>query len=126
MRPDPDDLATAAKRRAAKLQPYEQSLKRFEYRGALAKTLATGNPEVTLSLLEELVERGALYTALSGQSEVELESVLTFVAWKVADHRYSQVLVEVARIVTDLYTGVFGLSPEVDAKFKDVQAVVND
>jgi hypothetical protein len=38
----------------------------------LNKSLTTGNPEVTLALIEELVERGALYTAVGNRSEEEL------------------------------------------------------
>lgn len=51
------------------MQSYEQSLKRFEYKNALSKALQSGNPEVVVALLEELVERGALYIAIGGRSE---------------------------------------------------------
>jgi hypothetical protein len=37
-----------------------------------------------------------------------------FLTWKISDHRYSNVLVEVARILLDMYLGVFGLSVAVD------------
>jgi hypothetical protein len=40
--------------------------------------------------------------------------------WKVNDHRYGPVLVEVLRITIDMYTGVFGLSSVVDGKFKEM------
>lgn len=66
-----------------------------------------------MALCEELVERGALHTAIGSRSEEELESLLTFLVWKVADHRYASVLVEVCRITIDMYSGVFGLSVSV-------------
>jgi len=40
--------------------------------------------------------------------------LVSFLTWKVADYRYSNVLVEVARILLDMYLGVFGLSAAVD------------
>ncbi len=74
------------------------------------KALQTGNPEVVVALCEELVERGALYIAIGNRSEEELEQLLKFLIWKVGDHRYAAVLVEITRITIDMYTGVLGLS----------------
>lgn len=68
---------------------------------------------MVVALFEELVERGALWVALSYKSEEELSELLKFLIWKVADHRYSNVLIEVTRITIDMYTGVLGLSNEI-------------
>ena len=68
-------------------------LRKFEYKQALNKALTTGNPEVTLALIEELVERGSLYTAIGNRSEEDLISLLDFLKWKINDHRYGHVLV---------------------------------
>ena len=57
--PGAQDLQAAVKQRSAKLQAYEQSLKKFEYKLCLRKALETDNPEVLLALFEELAERGA-------------------------------------------------------------------
>jgi nitrogen regulatory protein PII-like uncharacterized protein len=76
----------------------------------LNKALQTGNPEVIVALCEELVERGALFVAIGSRSEEELEQLLKFLIWKVGDHRYATVLIEITRITIDMYTGVFGLS----------------
>jgi hypothetical protein len=47
--------------------------------------------------------------------------VLEFLAWKVSDYRYSNVLVEVARIVLNMYAGVFGMNDRVDGRlFSDL------
>ena len=87
-----------------KLQPYEQSLKKFEYREALTQALTTKNPEVVLALIEELIERGALEKALAGRSVEGLSQITNFLTWKLADHRYQGVLVEVARVLIDMYS----------------------
>ena len=51
------------------MQPYENHLKKFEYKMALNATLKSGNPEVVLSLVEELVERKGVHIALANRSE---------------------------------------------------------
>ena len=66
---DPDDIRATDMTKKRKLQPYEQKLKRFEYKAALNSALEAKNPEVVLSLIEELVEREGLYIAISNRSE---------------------------------------------------------
>ena len=77
--PDAQDLQTAVKQRSAKLQAYEQSLKKFEYKLCLSKALETNNPEVVLALFEELAERGALFISLANRTEDELCTLLKFI-----------------------------------------------
>jgi len=36
--------------------------------------------------------------------------LISFITWKIQDVRYQNVLVEVARILLDMYSGVIGLS----------------
>ena len=116
VRADPDDIQTTEMTKKRRLQPYEQKLKRFEYKAALNNALETRNPEVVLSLIEELVEREGLYIAIGNRSEQELVQLVEFLIWKLPDYRYSQVLTEVARITIDMYASVIGLSPTVDNK----------
>lgn len=85
-------------------------MKSFQYKASLKKALASGNPEVVVALFEELVERGALYTAIGSRSEEELQSLLKFLVWKVGDYRYAAVLLEVTRITIDMYSAVLNQS----------------
>lgn len=39
--------------------------------------------------------------------------LLKFLIWKVADHRYAGVLIEITRITIDMYTGVLSLSRKI-------------
>ena len=57
---------------------------------------------MVVALFEELVERGALYTAIGSRSEQELEELMTFLVWKIADHRFSNVLLDVTRITIEI------------------------
>lgn len=54
-------------------------------------------------------------------------SLLTFLNWKIQDIRYQTVLVEVARLVIDMYSAVLGgFSQKVDqALFKDLKDIVD-
>ena len=102
-------------------------MKQFEYRQALNAALQGKNPEVILSLIEELVERDALCIALANRSEDELVQVLDFLIWKLPDHRFSSVLLEVSRLLLDMYSAVVGLSDRVDNKlFNQLNHLVND
>lgn len=74
------------------------------------------NPEVVLSLIEELVDRDSLHIALANRDEDEVVKLMDFLIWKVSDHRYANVLLEVARITLDMYAGVVGLSDRFDNK----------
>lgn len=99
-------------------------MKRFEYKQALNKALASGNPEVVIALFEELVERGSLYTAIGGRSEEELQSLLKFLIWKVGDYRYAAVLLEVTRITIDMYSAVLNQSQVVLAQLTKLLTAV--
>ena len=53
--------------------------------------------------------------------------LVEFLIWKLPDHRYSQVLVEVARITIDMYASVIGLSQSVDGKLlKELSKTLED
>ncbi len=109
------------------MQAFEQHLKKFEYRQALNAALNSQNPEVVLSLFEELVERDALHTALGNRDEDELVKLMDFLIWKLPDHRYAHLLLEVVRITLDMYAGVIGLSDKFDNKlFNQLNLMVND
>ena len=90
--------------RKSKLQPYEQLLKSFQYREALSSAIKQGNPEVVMALIEELVERGVLERALAGRSPQEFKIVVDFIKWKLPDLRYQGLLVEVTRVLLDMYS----------------------
>lgn len=64
--------------KAKTLASYDESLRKYRYREALDKGLATKNPLVVGALLEALGERGALEKALSGRDADGLEPVLAY------------------------------------------------
>lgn len=99
-------MMAAIQARKVKLQPFEVALKKFQYKEALNQALLNKqNPEVVLALLEELIERGALEVALAKRSESDFNQVVDFIKWKLPDIRYQSLLVEVARVLLDMYAG---------------------
>mmetsp|Transcript_16430 Transcript_16430/g.27849 ORF Transcript_16430/g.27849 Transcript_16430/m.27849 type:complete len:319 (-) Transcript_16430:35-991(-) len=117
--PDPEDVIMGMTQKKKRLQPFEQSLKKFQFREALDTAIDQSNPEVTLSLLEELAARGAnsLEIALANRGPLELEKLCKFIAWKVSDSKYQHVLLQVLRFLVDLYGPVLGSgqAPAIDS-----------
>lgn len=84
------------KDRKPKLQAYDQSLKHFQYADALDTALASHDPIVISSLLEELIARDGLLIATGGRTEESLEPLLAFLVKYVAEPRFASLLLDVA------------------------------
>ncbi|KAJ2740396.1 U3 small nucleolar RNA-associated protein [Coemansia sp. BCRC 34301] len=97
------DLRIEQKRRKG-LTDYDQFLRKFEYARALDAVLSNNRTCLTVvSLLQELVHRDGLSTALAGRDEMSLDPIVRFVA-KYIDHpRHTGVLVRVAEVLLDIY-----------------------
>ena len=96
------------------LKPYDKSLKKFRYQDALTQALDTRDPNVVVTVLEELKRRQGLEIALRGRDEKSLEPILSFLARWVAYPRHSVTLIDVVHVVLDLYGGALGQSDRID------------
>ena len=85
-----------------------------------------------MALVEELLQRGGLELALANRQPDELEMLLSFIKWKLSDHRYQHVLAQLLRFVIDMYSGVLmSADPEIKAepvlkKFDELHSTVNE
>ncbi|KAI0796676.1 WD40 repeat-like protein [Abortiporus biennis] len=114
---DVDELRVESKRKK-RLKEYDRLLKNFKYSAALDSVLRKQTPPTTtFSLIQELVHRDGLRTALSGRDDVLLEPILRLLLKHVADPRFGVLACDVARIVIDMYTPVLGQSPLIDTLF---------
>lgn len=52
------------------MQDYERALKKFQYKEALDLSIKHGQKGIVLSMVEELVQRGALEIALRNRTDV--------------------------------------------------------
>ncbi|NXS68826.1 UTP15 protein, partial [Pandion haliaetus] len=103
------------------LRKYDKLLKSFQSSKALDAVLEPPirlyTPEVTVAVMQELHRRGTLRSALAGRDEKQIDLLLTFVARRVIEPRFTPVLVTVADMITDIYQPVVGQSAIVDRQF---------
>ena len=78
-----------------------------------------GNTEVVVALIEELMQRNGLDSALGQRSPEELTLLLDFLMAKISDHRFQHILTQCLRRVIDLYSSV-ALSPKMMQEHGDV------
>jgi len=98
-----DDIIAKSKKKV-NLQKFEKYLKKFEYKNALNAALEKKSTDITISLIEELIQRSSLEIAIANRSEEELILLIDFLIWKISDYRFSDLLVEVTKIVIDMYS----------------------
>ncbi|KAF8076447.1 Trp-Asp repeat-containing protein [Lyophyllum atratum] len=105
-------------RRTKRLKDYDRLLKSFKYSAALDSVLRKQvPPTTTFSLIQELIHRDGLRTAISGRDDVLLEPVLRLLVKYVADPRFGEMVCDIAGIVIDMYTPILGQSPLIDSLF---------
>ena len=114
----------AALQRKQRLRPYDAALRKFRYHDALDASLASRNPTVVVTVLEELVFRQGLHKALSGRDEVTLEPLLSFLARYTTNPRFASLLTDVCRIVFETYKSVLGQSEAIDELFTRISRQV--
>ncbi|NXC27891.1 UTP15 protein, partial [Campylorhamphus procurvoides] len=110
------------------LRKYDKLLKSFQSSKALDAVLEPPimlhTPEVTVAVMQELHRRGTLRSALAGRDEKQVNLLLTFVARRVIEPRFTPVLVTVADMITDIYQPVVGQSAIVDKQFLKLQEAI--
>ncbi|KAH8118572.1 WD40 repeat-like protein [Phellopilus nigrolimitatus] len=114
-------------RRKRKLREYDRLLKNFKYSAALDSVLRKQVPPTTaFSLIQELVHRDGLRTALAGRDDVLLEPVLQLLVKYITDPRFGDLASSVSGIVIDMYAPVLGQSPLIDALFVRLRKKVEE
>ncbi|KAF7432961.1 hypothetical protein PC9H_004905 [Pleurotus ostreatus] len=121
---DEDEFRVESKR-SKRLKEYDRLLKNFKYSAALDSVLRKQvPPAVTFSLIQELIARDGLRSALSGRDDVLLEPILRYLIKYVADPRFGQTVCDVAAFLIDMYNPVLGQSPLMDTLFLRLQKKV--
>ncbi|CAH3163190.1 unnamed protein product [Porites lobata] len=103
--------------RKTKMLEYDKLLKKFDYSKALDSVLrkpSGGHASLLSSLLQELIRRKGLRTALSGRDEEGLVPLLRFLIRYINNPHFTVVLTDVADTVLDIYAPVVGQSERVD------------
>lgn len=114
---DVDELRIES-RRAKRLKEYDRLLKGFKYSAALDSVLRKNvPPTTTFSLIQELIHRDGLRSALASRDDVLLEPVLRLLVKHVTDPRFGEMVCDVSSLVIEMYTPVLGQSPLIDSLF---------
>ncbi|KAK0190888.1 Trp-Asp repeat-containing protein [Armillaria mellea] len=107
------------------LKDYDRFLKGFKYSAALDSVLRkTVPPATAFALIQELIHRDGLRTALAGRDDVLLEPVLRLLVKYVTDPRFGEMACDVASMVIEMYASVIGQSPLIDSLFLQLQKKV--
>jgi U3 small nucleolar RNA-associated protein 15 len=105
-------------RRKKRLKQFDKLLKSFKYSAALDSVLRKQvPPTTTFSLIQELIHRDGLRSALAGRDDVLLEPILRLLLKHVTDPRFSGLVCDVTMIIMDMYQAVLGQSPIIDGLF---------
>ncbi|KAL0949511.1 hypothetical protein HGRIS_009563 [Hohenbuehelia grisea] len=114
---DVDEFRIATKR-ARRLKDYDKFLKSFQYSAALDSVLRKQvPPTTTFSLIQELIHRDGLRSALAGRDDVLLEPILHLLIKHATDPRFGETACDVAIFLIDMYSSVLGQSPLMDSLF---------
>ena len=114
------------KRNRPFLQKHDLLLKKFNYTMAFNRVLRKNDePEVVVSLMQELIRRQGLRTALAGRNDAELKPVVDFLLTHLKDPRFNQILVDVALILTEIYMSEINRSDKIQSMFAKLNSVIN-
>jgi len=112
---DLDELKVESKRKR-RLKEYDRLLKGFKYSAALDSALRKQvPPATTFALIQELVYRDGLRSALAGRDDVLLEPILRLLLKYVTDPRFGGIVCDTAGLIIEMYTPVLGQSPTIDS-----------
>ncbi|KAN0126840.1 WD40 repeat-like protein [Russula decolorans] len=114
---DVDEFKVESRRRR-RLKEYDRLLKGFKYSAALDSALRKQvPPTTTFALIQELVYRDGLQSALAGRDDVLLEPILRLLLKYVADPRFGGLACDVGGLIIEMYAPVLGQSPTIDSLF---------
>jgi len=114
---DVDEFRVESKR-TKRLKEFDRLLKGFKYSAALDSVLRKKVlPTTAFALIQELIHRDGLRSALSGRDDVLLEPVLRLLLKHVTDPRFGEIVCDVAGVLIDMYSSVLGQSPLIDLLF---------
>ncbi|KAH9518423.1 snoRNA-binding rRNA-processing protein [Bulinus truncatus] len=104
--PSPTDSIVTLKKKEI-LAPYDKHLKNFSHAkaldAALEMAIRKNHPEVTVSVMQELIRRGHIKTALAGRDDSSLRVVLQFIHKNLSNPMFMGTLLDIFNLVLDIY-----------------------
>lgn len=94
---------------------HDRCLRKFEYSKALDCVLlpytVNKHPEVTVSLMQELMRRKALARAFSGRTSKSVLQIIKFFIKNITDNRFARILIPACNIFLDVYESSMNAMP---------------
>ena len=106
---------------------YDKFLRKFEYSKSLdavmVRYVTSKNPEVTISLIQQLIHRKGLAQAFSDRSQNSLARIITFFNKYLSDYRFTKVIIDAVNILLSVYEHSFDkLTPDIQKLFVELAA----
>lgn len=108
---------------------YDTYIRKFRYSKALDEVLSdyyyNQHPATTVAVIQELIRRDGLKTALAGRQGKQLVRVIRFLLKHLRRQRFMRVLLQVAHTLCDIYAKEVGQDPTVDQMFLRLNDEIN-
>lgn len=113
---------------ARRMASFDYALKKFDHSRALDLALQREQerPAVIVSLMQELIRRSALQTALAARSDKQLERIVDFVVRHIRDPKFVHVLIDVANALIECYEPYVNRSNLTRTCFTRLERVLTD
>lgn len=125
----PDNAQVIEHKRKNHLEKYDKLFKAFDYSkaldAALQYPLRRKSPEVTISVIKELIRRGGIKTALSGRDEESLKSIVRFLQKNMSNPNFMSVVSDVANLILDIYPAELGHCSVIEDILKRLKETVD-
>ncbi|KAM7287111.1 U3 small nucleolar RNA-associated protein 15 homolog [Ixodes scapularis] len=107
---------------------YNSYLRTFQVSKALTSALRHANfrkePQVAVAVMQELIRRRALKSALAGRTGKDLVDLMQFVTRNLTDPRFSRILLDVAMLMVEVYHPEVTSCDETHRRFQILQRVI--
>ncbi|XP_014781089.1 U3 small nucleolar RNA-associated protein 15 homolog [Octopus bimaculoides] len=124
-----DDLVIANPKKKF-LPKWDKQLKAFKHSSALDSVLdirvRMKHPEITVSVMQELIRRNVIKSALLGRNERQLLVLLKFISVNIRNMNFMSTLVDVTNIILDLYSTTFQKSSNCSESLIKFHRLINN
>jgi U3 small nucleolar RNA-associated protein 15 len=111
-RPEINELALDNDNRK-KIKEYDLLLRKFRYGEVLDMGFESDRPEVTITIIHELVLRNGLQDALASREPDTIIKIILWLSRKIHNPKYTTTLLPLSSMVIDMYSAVSSLNSSV-------------
>lgn len=116
-----------AKKHRPYLLKHDELLRKFQHSSALTRVIRVHSktePEVVVNVMQELIRRGALKTALAGRNDRQLKKLIQFLIENLSDARFNRILIDVSLALVEVYINQINRSDAIQILFQSLNTCV--